>query len=115
MGIPGSRPHIEGHNIFDLLWLCPQKSQLVEDVKRSIYQPRLDLDLVEHLEVEGDAALYKSLKNSCIRSFKTMVTGPHEDQSLSCCQPPGMTYLSTLNFLQLCREDSKPDTLNQLI
>ena len=101
MSIPGTSTDVECHCISDFLWQGLEDPELCEDVVGGILQVVLDLDVKVQLEIKFQAKLYQELKCLEVATSKSMLSGPHEDSSLSCCQPPGMAEGATLDLLKL--------------
>ena len=95
---PCTSSDVEGDAVPDYFWLGLQDSQGGENMIWGINNVSLHFDVVEYLEIEGEAKPYKNLKDPQVLPSQTMLFCPHTEQSLTTCEPPGNNLISNIAF-----------------
>ena len=78
-------------------WLLRSLTQLLQYVVLGIHEAALRLDLKEHWKIYPDAG-DQHLKRLEFLACQTVLLSPHEHQSLSCGQPPGVASVTHFMF-----------------
>ena len=88
VAVPGPSADVWGHNVLHFLGQSPEDAELAKTMLGSMNEVMFDLYVKVELEVALETEFHQQLQVLHILSLQTMLPGPHEQQSFSCCQPP---------------------------